>query len=253
MIGNIGLDVNFASGFRFTADAVRRKGIRMSYAEFPCALCQADTRGLLCLGCRRDLPRLIPACVRCGMPSTGSTCVACVVNPPLWQYLVAPFLFAYPIDKIIHEFKYLDAVFWGAFLAREMAHRGLALTVPLPEVLIPVPVHPKRLVERGYNQALELARGIGSELNIPVSPGIVVRAEPRIPQVGLSSRQRRKNIRGVFTLTRKTIFARRVAIVDDILTTGATATELARILRRTGVEEIQVWVAARTPDRRHAN
>lgn len=221
------------------------------YREFPCALCGADCPGLLCPGCNGDLPRLTAACACCGLPSQGSDCAACVARPPRWENLVVPFSFAYPIDKIIHEFKYLGAVFWRSFLAREVVRRSLSLNVPRPEALIPVPVHPRRLAERGFNQALELARGIGSELNIPVWSGALARVGSRPPQVGLSASQRRKNVQGAFATVGVTCAARRVAIVDDILTTGATSSELARILRRRGVHQIQVWVVARTPISQH--
>ena len=217
------------------------------YREFPCALCGADCPSLLCPGCNGDLPRLTTACTRCGLPSQGSVCAACVVKPLRWENMVVPFSFAYPIDKIIHEFKYLGAVFWGSFLAREVARRSLFLNVPRPEALIPVPVHPRRLAERGFNQAVELARGIGSELDIPVLSGALARVGSRAPQVGLSASERRKNVRGAFATVGGTLAARRVAIVDDILTTGATGNELARILLRRGVHHVQIWVVARTP------
>ena len=216
------------------------------YASFPCALCGTDYSGLLCRGCHRDLPGLTLACTRCGLPSPSPVCAGCLVKPPLWQHLVAPFSFAYPMDKIIHEFKYSGAVFWGSFLAAAVVRQGLALNVPLPEALIPVPMHPRRLAERGFNQAMELARGIGRELDIPILSGALARTECRLPQVGLSADKRRKNIRGAFSATLDRFSQRSIAIVDDILTTGATANELARVLRRIGVAQIQVWVVART-------
>ncbi len=216
------------------------------YSEFPCALCGADCSGLICPGCDGDLPRLTSTCARCGMPSQISVCIACLVKPPPWDCLVVPYSFAYPIDKIIHEFKYRGSVFWGSFLAGEIVRRGQLLDIPLPEILVPVPAHPRRLAERGFNQAVELARGIGRALAIPVHTGTVARIGSHPPQVGLSAGQRRMNVRGAFEVMGRDLARGKVAIVDDILTTGATATELTRVLRRSGADQIQVWVVART-------
>ena len=217
------------------------------YSEFPCALCGADCSGLICPGCDGDLPRLTSTCARCGMPSHISVCIACLVKPPPWDCLVVPYSFAYPIDKIIHAFKYQGALFWGSFLAGEIARHGHMLGIPLPEILIPVPAHPHRLAERGFNQAAELARGIGRALDIPVHTGAVARIGSHPPQVGLSASSRRTNVRGAFEVRSRGPARGRVAIVDDILTTGATAKELTRVLRRAGANQIQVWVIARTP------
>ncbi|OGT79891.1 MAG: hypothetical protein A3H91_07235 [Gammaproteobacteria bacterium RIFCSPLOWO2_02_FULL_61_13] len=217
------------------------------YREFPCALCGASCADLICRGCDRDLPRLATACNRCGLPSPSPVCVACQVRPPCWECLVVPYTFAYPIDKVIHEFKYFGSVFWGAFLAREMVRRGLASGTPLPEALVPVPAHPHRLADRGFNQAVELARGIGRELDIPVLTDKIVRVGSHPQQVGLTANQRRKNVHGAFAAAGRDVVTGRVAIVDDILTTGATAKEMAKVLLRSGANEIQVWVVARTP------
>ena len=218
------------------------------YRDFPCVLCGTDSPDLVCPGCDRDLPRLSGVCARCGVPSPASTCIACVLRPPRWDFLVVPYSFIYPVDKIVHAFKYQGAVFWAPYLAREMARRGLALNIPLPEAFIPVPAHGSRLSERGFNQAVELARGIGRELDIPVITDAVARMGSHAPQVGSSAANRLQNVRGAFTANRRRAFTwHSVAIVDDILTTGATARELGGVLQRLGANQIQVWVVARTP------
>lgn len=160
---------------------------------------------------------------------------------------MVPYTFAYPMDKVIHEFKYFGSVFWGAFLAREMARRGLATCTPLPEALVPVPAHPRRLADRGFNQAVELACGLGRELGIPVLTDKIVRVGSHPQQVGLTANQRRMNVHGAFATTGRGVVSGRVAIVDDILTTGATAKEMAKVLLRSGANQVQVWVVARTP------
>jgi len=217
------------------------------YRDLPCVLCGAGCHDLVCTGCDGDFPRLNGVCGRCGLPSRASTCIACVLKPPRWDFLVVPFSFAYPVDKIVHAFKYQGSVFWASWLAREMVRRGLAMNIPLPEAFIPVPAHGSRLSERGFNQAVELARGMGRELHIPVITDAVARIGSHAPQVGLSAANRVKNMRGAFTANARRAFPlHRVAIVDDILTTGATARELAGVLQRMGANQIQVWVVART-------
>ncbi len=216
------------------------------WGGFPCALCGATSCGLLCTGCHGDLPRLNRVCSLCGLATEVPVCAACRIKPPQWQHLVAPFAFAYPVSKVVHEFKYSGAVFWESFLAGEMVKRARALHVPLPEALMPVPIHPRRLAERGFNQALELARGISQETAISLLSGTLERIESRLPQVGLSAARRRNNVRGAFRIIPHQPVPSSVAIVDDILTTGATAHEIAKVLRKAGVKRLQVWVVART-------
>jgi ComF family protein len=160
--------------------------------------------------------------------------------------LVAPFYFSYPIDRAVYEFKYRGRLSWGRFLASEMAGRVAAREEQLPELLIPIPIHRERLSARGFNQSLELARTIGSKLRIPVAPEALRRTDARSSLVGLNARQRERHVRGAFTTSVQEIKMRSIAIVDDILTTGATAREAARVLRRARVEVIEVWVGART-------
>ncbi|MBI1731742.1 MAG: ComF family protein [Gammaproteobacteria bacterium] len=216
-------------------------------AGLPCALCLGGSAELLCPPCSGDLPRLAGGCRQCGLPVPGNFCASCALSPPPWQRLSAPFSFDYPIDRLVHAFKYHGRVFWAGFLAREMARCVIEKGVPLPDLLIPIPVHPVRLYERGFNQSGELARRIGRRLRIPVLADGLCRIDPRPPMVGLSARQRDRIIRGAFRVTATGLAGLYVAIVDDILTTGATAGEAARVLRRAGVEKLEVWVAARTP------
>lgn len=117
----------------------------------------------------------------------------------------------------------------------------------LPELLLPVPLHPRRLRERGFNQAAELAGVIGRELDIRADARACERVRPTVAQTGLTAAERRRNLRDVFRV-RIPNPPPHIAIVDDVMTTGATAESLARSLRRQGVERIEIWVCARTPD-----
>lgn len=117
---------------------------------------------------------------------------------------------------------------------------------PLPQVLIPVPLHPGRLAERGYNQALEIARVLGGGLGLPLDRRCCHRVTATPPQAGQDEAARRRNIRGAFAAQTPFPWSR-VAIVDDVVTTGSTVSELARVLRRAGALEVEVWAVARTP------
>jgi ComF family protein len=128
----------------------------------------------------------------------------------------------------------------GALLAEGLPARGTAL----PEVLLPVPLHPQRLRERGYNQSLELARVLSRRLAIPVQTGLCVRTRATAPQTALDGVERRRNLRGAFVMQGEAIPSQ-VAIIDDVVTTGATVHELARTLRRAGVARVEVWACAR--------
>jgi ComF family protein len=150
------------------------------------------------------------------------------------------------VDRILHGFKYHGQVFWAGWLARQMVRQVLMDGAPLPQALVPVPAHPGSLRERGYNQALELARRVGRCLDIPVDATAVERRDGGVRQARLGARSRRENVLGVFRPAVRPIPAQHVAIVDDIVTTGATAAALTGALQRAGAHSVQLWVVART-------
>lgn len=130
----------------------------------------------------------------------------------------------------------------GDCLARALVEQGAAR----PELILPVPLHVSRLRERGYNQALEIARPLAQALNRPIAMRTCERVRATSPQAGLHANARRRNVRGAFQVKRP-LRVRHVAIVDDVVTTGQTATELARALRRAGAVRVDLWAVARTP------
>ena len=211
-----------------------------------CLLCRAACpwNEALCPGCHADCPRLGPACRRCGNPLPGADlCGSCAARPPPFTRVVAPFRYRYPVDALIRDFKYggrLACVrFFGASLAQEVATRG----PDLPECLLPVPLHWRRVVDRGFNQSLEIARAIGARLDLPVDRHFLRSVRPTPPQVGLTAASRRRNLRGAFR-TQGVMRWKRVAVVDDVMTTGATAREISRVLLRAGIEEVEIWAVA---------
>lgn len=219
------------------------------FDESSCVLCGATCRGLLCTGCDAALPRIGAACTTCGLPSAEDPCGACGVAPPQWDRCVAPFLFAYPLDRIVHAFKYHGRIYWARPLALEIVRRTRVVAGALPLALVPVPVTQARLARRGFNQALELSRNVGRELDLPVLADRVLRLRAESSQVGLAAEARRKNVRNAFALDNSSDLPGHVAIIDDLVTTGSTVGAIASLLKDHGATCVDVWAVARTPPR----
>ena len=214
-----------------------------------CALCAGVSgTALVCGACMRDLPWLPRACPVCALPSGGSVCGHCLSDPPAFDATIAAFSYAFPIDRLIHSLKYqgrLALAEWcaDAILARrELANSGVSSQ---PDRLIALPLAVLRQRERGYNQALEIARVIGARTGVPLlSRGLSrVRATP--PQAALPWTERAKNVRGVFACDID-LSGLALALVDDVMTTGASLAEAAKVLKASGAVSVENWVVART-------
>jgi ComF family protein len=212
-----------------------------------CLLCgSAGADGLdLCAGCRADLPLITTPCLRCGepLPRIG-ICGACLHRPPPFDRAVVPFRYQPPVDELIKGFKFHGRLNAGRVLRELLATTVAARLADPPDVIVPVPLHRRRLRERGFNQALEIARGLGRELGIRVDGRACRRRRPTRSQSELPHAERRRNIRGAFEVVAP-LLGRDAAIVDDVLTTGNTVAEMARILRQAGAQRIEVWALAR--------
>lgn len=229
---------------------VRRGLEALEYQLLPpiCLLCGAPgSQGLdLCAGCAADLPRPQPACERCGdalPPSLATLCGRCQRQPPVYDRTVAAVRYAAPVDRLIVALKFHGRLAAARLLAELL--RAAVSGVEPPQALIPVPLHPTRLRERGFNQALELARPLARELGLPLWTDVVCRQRRTAAQSGTDYAARRRNVRAAFALVRPPP-ARHVALVDDVMTTGSTLAELSGVLKRAGVTTIQLWVCART-------
>lgn len=204
----------------------------------------------LCAACEADLPANTPACPVCAQPLSGESaatlqCGACLRRSPLVDASYCPFRYAYPLDHLVRGMKYQGAVAQGRVLSELLARRIQATrTAALPDLIVPVPLAQRRFRERGYNQAIELARHVGKRLKIPIRADLVVRTRETREQAALNKRERRRNIRGAFAAAGK-LSAVHVAIVDDVITTGSTVNELAKVLRQAGAEKVEVWAIAR--------
>ena len=204
-----------------------------------------DNNGL-CKGCRDSLPTLKAAhCPVCAIPEpTGELCGRCLNKPALFDRVVAAFIYEFPVTVLIHELKYHG----NLACARPLA-AGLASALdaePYPDLIMPMPLARGRLAERGFNQAVEIARRVAAEFDLDIAVDACSRTRESTPQAALPWKQRATNIRNAFTCDFD-VEGKSVAVVDDVLTTGATLNELARTLKRRGAREVIGWVAARTP------
>lgn len=225
---------------------------RIERLLFPvhCRLCGLRVRSspALCDGCRRDLPWLATTCGQCGQPlpqdCVTKLCGRCLKHPPPFDATTAVLHYHPPADFLVQRLKFSGELALAPLLAGLLADRLAVRKAALPRCLLPVPLHRSRLRERGFNQATELARHLGRRLGIPVDYRLCRRHRPTEPQSLLPVRQRRGNLRNAFTVTAG-VPAAHVAIIDDVMTSGHTAGELARALKRSGAERIEVWVIAR--------
>ncbi len=212
-----------------------------------CLLCgdRGDKNGL-CRGCRDSLPRLTGAhCPVCAIPGpTGELCGRCLNKPPLFDRIVAAFTYEFPITVLIQALKYHG----NLACARPLA-AGLADTLdtePYPDLIIPMPLARARLAGRGFNQALEISRPVAAEFGLDITVDACHRTRESAPQASLPWKHRATNIRNAFACDFD-VDGKSVAVVDDVLTTGATLNELALTLKRRGAREVIGWIAARTP------
>jgi ComF family protein len=211
----------------------------------PCCVLCGGEGGVrdLCRACEEDLPYNEPACPRCAVPTpTGELCGTCRARPPRWDGAFSLLRYAYPADGLIKALKYRHRLAVGRVLGGLMAERLSGS--PPPDLIVPVPLHPSRECERGFNQATELARPVAAMLGVRMDTDLVRRLLATPSQSGLDRRARRHNLRRAFAV-RRTLEGEHVAIVDDVVTTGATAAELVATLRRAGARRIEIWSGAR--------
>lgn len=214
-----------------------------------CSLCRDWGRGALCVACR-TLVTHPPRCRRCAIavPAEQTLCGACVREPPPFQHTVAALDYVAPWDGLIRHFKFHGRAELAtplASLLRDALQRA-AGDAPAPDLVLPAPLSDARLRERGFNQSWEIARRLGPRAD----PALLLRIRDTPHQADLPLPQRAANVRGAFAvepLRRPEIAGRSVALVDDVLTTGATAAEMARTLLDAGATRVQLWVLARTP------
>lgn len=189
------------------------------------------------------MPWLEATCPRCALPQPqGTLCGACLRHPPAFDATVALLRYAFPADALLRHYKYQGQLAIAQLFGELLAER--AADAARPDCLIPMPLHPLRLKERGFNQSLELARLVAQRLDLALLPQGCARTRHTTPQAGLPLAQRKRNLRGAFAC-RADIGGAHVAIVDDVMTSGASLQELAQTLKRAGAARVDCWVVAR--------
>jgi ComF family protein len=212
----------------------------------PCVLCGSMSQsGLWCAACDCALPYLdAPCCPVCALPIPGGeTCGQCLQHPPVFTRATAVFGYTFPLDKLMQAMKYGEQLALAHAFADKLARR--IDKADLPDCVIPMPLHPTKLRERGFNQSLLLAAGIARELDVSLLRNTCQRVRDTPPQSVLPWKERKKNVRGAFRCDAD-LTGKRVALVDDVMTTGASLDALAEAVQKMGASKISVWVVART-------
>jgi len=221
-----------------------------------CVLCDTHITGdiSLCEPCLQDLPRIKVGCYQCGLPLQhdliSTLCGRCQQSPPPIDYLISSLLYDYPVGYLISQLKFQGNLTYAKIFSHLLLstlkeyYFSSPFKLELPDIILPVPLHKNRIRQRGFNQALEIARPIGKKLARPVSTNTVQRSKYTQAQSLLSAKERRKNLQHSFMLT-KPIDAKHIVLLDDVVTTGTTVYELAALLKKSGVEKVGVWAVAR--------
>jgi ComF family protein len=233
-------------------DSVRRGARDAARLALPqrCELCASGSGSdLVCDACMRELPWLGSACPVCALPTQGGNiCGQCLNRPPPFEATIAAFSYAFPVDRLIHALKYqgrLPLAEWCADAILARRRRSGAAASTLPQRLIALPLAAERQRERGYNQAQEIARTIGSRAGIPCLPHALFRVRATPPQAALPWTERARNVRGAFECE-ISLSGLSIILVDDVMTTGASLAEAARTLKTAGAARVESWVVART-------
>ncbi|HDS1680629.1 TPA: ComF family protein [Pseudomonas putida] len=219
-----------------------------------CLLCNepAEQRYPLCVACEQELPWNEEHCLRCALPlaMAGLTCAQCSRRPPAFDQVIAPWHFGFPLDTLISRFKHNSQWPLGRLMAEilslNLSHR-FQEGLPKPDLLLPVPLARRRLRKRSFNQAGMLGRWLSKALVIECNERLLLRTRETPAQQHLDARARRRNLHQAFALAGEaSLEGKHVAVVDDVLTTGATAQATAQLLRQAGARRIDVYCLART-------
>ncbi|MDR1063822.1 MAG: ComF family protein [Azoarcus sp.] len=209
-----------------------------------CCLCGRPAGGgPVCVACARELPRhTAHACPCCALPvPDGEICGRCLRKPPAFDATLAAFDYIFPLDVLVQALKYRHRLALAGFFARAFD------ALPAADLVLPMPLHPARLRERGFNQAVEIARPLARTAGLPLDLAGVTRVRATPPQASLAHDARLANLRNAFAACRR-FDGLRIAVVDDVMTTGASLDALARCLKASGAAAVHNLVVARTLD-----
>lgn len=217
-----------------------------------CALCGGGCDDVVCAACREAYSGARPSrCGQCANPvgAGNAICGACLSHPPAFDATIAAVDYAIPLDQLVLQLKFGARLALAPWFARQIRDAVLARPgLPLPDLLCPVPLGPGRLVERGFNQALEIARPLAAALGVACHPALALRTLETKAQSGVAPSVRAQNVRGAFAVEDPDLVeGRHVGLVDDVMTSGHTLGELAATLKRFGAARVTNFVFARTP------
>lgn len=219
-----------------------------------CVLCSNPIKDDLdlCALCQAELPWIETPCQQCALPLpnhvTSQRCGTCLHHTAPYEKIISLFSYEDPVNQFITRLKFQHQLVYARLLSQLFLKKFSAtyLQQEKPACIIPIPLHYKRLRERGFNQAVEIAKPIAKKLKIPLDLRSWSRIKATQAQTELSAKDRAHNIKNAFVLHKKTFNAKYVVVFDDVITTGHTVTEFCSLLRENGVEKIEVWCCART-------
>ena len=219
-----------------------------------CLLCGASPsrskNDYLCDSCLADLQNNHYACTLCALPikelASTSLCADCLKSPPVFDRCLSAFVYAQPLEWMIQQLKFNEKLSYAPLLSSLMLRFLQDKTAEqlTADVIIPMPLHPKRLKERGFNQSLLLLEPVAFEMGLPIDTSSCQRVRDTPHQTGKTARQRKQNIKGAFQFENQKGY-KHVIIFDDVITTGSSVGELGKVLKRSGVERVEVWSLAR--------
>jgi len=213
---------------------------------FQCLLCRDACAESLCEPCANSFIRNTQACPVCAQPvNTIGICGRCENTRRYFDCCIAPLIYSYPLDHLIWQFKYHSGPELSQLLIKPLSEQLLTRKTLIPELIVPVPLHPKRQRERGYNQSLILAKIFSKQLDLPIDNSCFRKRETAVQSLTKIS-GRKKNVKDAFD-SDADFTGKSVAIVDDVITSGATVNELAKQLKRKGADYVEVWAIAIKP------
>ena len=237
MVVKIGRLANVARLFSFA----RSRWVRH------CVFCNASSVDDLCSGCAAELPRIESFCRQCGIPLMhDSLCGDCLISPPVFSRCIAAVSYEAPISHLIGSFKYQGNFNHGRVLSQLLIERLRLENEIAVDALIPVPLHWRRRWQRGFNQSEIIADELSRALNLPMHTRWLRKIRGGMPQQHLDARQRQRNLHDAFACTND-VANLHIAVIDDVVTTTATANVIAKLLYERGAASVQIWAVARTP------
>lgn len=212
-----------------------------------CFLCRERTHdhSLICNGCKNDLPYNRISCIKCGKAQLAHTiCNSCNKQPPEIDRTITSFSYQFPVTELIKKLKYNQKVIIAQELGSCLATSITEVSTSLPDCILPVPLHRFRYISRGFNQATEIAIIVAKKLSLSIDTQLLDRTRNTLAQFDLNPFERKQNVKNAFILNTKPEY-KSVAIIDDVITTGSTVNEIAKVLKTAGVKRVEAWTCAR--------